>query len=88
MTLDRRRRGLPDPEAELAALQATVRSRRYKWGALHLKARWNASEFEILYRIDDDPEWHLGPCQVAAAGHNTNRAFALVNQWLKSQNPS
>lgn len=65
-----------------------IARRKYAWGTLELRARWDASEYDIEYRTDEDEPWRELPINVAAAGHSQSKAFALANQWLASQNPS
>ena len=58
--------------------------RSYVWGTLELRARWDAAEYDIEYRIADEDEWRVTPFNVCAA-HDKPGAFRLVNRWLKSE---
>ncbi len=61
-----------------------VRHKRYAWGDLWLKVNLSQASAPILYGYEEG-DWRHSPYQTADARHNLNKAFALVNQWLRSQ---
>ncbi len=67
--------------------QAVEKSRKYAWGTLTISADMSQASAPIRYRVDDgEPKWYGTGLQTADARHDWNRAFALVNARLKSEN--
>lgn len=66
----------------------SIARKRYGWGTLYLKFDPAQASSSIRYSIDSTSDWRSTPFQTADARHSKTKALALVNRWLRSQNPS
>jgi hypothetical protein len=62
--------------------------KKYGWGTLYLKFDPVQASSTIRYSIDGPDDWQSTPFQTADARHSKPKALALVNRWLRGQNPA